>query len=178
MVFFFKNQNQHGKFPDGNKHANSVPQKIRCFSLSPYRTMQTKQFQEFFLSILDFSNLDASSLLHSHSCSDALMLVLGMVHLAGAVLVLDHGGFDVSMSLHGLASLELVTLVSRRQRSFSGGSLNYPFWQGTKNVKKSMIRLGDFRLIRLGDFRFLMVHYLGWLYSDPCLFETGPIYGF
>ena len=119
--FCSRNQNQHEKFPDGNKHANSVPQKIRCFSLSPYRTMQTKQFQEFFLFILDFSNLDVSSLLHSHSCSDALMLVSGMVHSALAVLVLDHGGFDASMSLHGLAFLEPVTLVSRRQPKFLRG---------------------------------------------------------
>ena len=28
-----------------------------------------------------------------------------------------------------------------------------------------------------GGFPFLMVHYLGWLYSDPCLLEMGPIYG-
>ena len=55
-----------------------------------------------------------SSLLHSRACSDALMLVLGMVHSAAAVLVLDHGTFDVSMSLHGLACLELVMLVSWR----------------------------------------------------------------
>lgn len=100
---FFSRIRINMEFPDGNKHANSVPQTIRCFALSPYCTMQTKQFQEFFLSILDFSNLDASSLLHSHACSDALMLVSGIVHSALAVLVLDHGGFDVSMPLHGLA---------------------------------------------------------------------------
>eukprot|EP00434_Breviolum_minutum_P024689 symbB.v1.2.021805.t1/scaffold1906.1/size96442/2 len=61
------------------------------------------------ISALSFISMDSSlpasdcTFLDPSTSSHSLMLVLGMVHSALAVLVLDHGGFDVSMSLHGLA---------------------------------------------------------------------------